>query len=218
MPVSPRFAPSRILRRRSTSGRSANFRAIAVPPAKSMPNFRPFCTKIANTPTRISAQEAKIAHHLYLRKSMLVWRNSSMARSSDRQGVDVLAPSVDDVEQRVRNEDGGEDGNEQADDERYGEPFDGSGAELEQEHRGDDDGQVRVDDGREGLREAVLDRRARSAAAPQLFADPLEDQHVRVDRHANGEDEAGNAGQRQGRSEERHGAQQQQRVQDQREH
>ena len=45
---------------------------IAVPPEKSMPNFSPFWTKTVKRPTAMSAQEAPIAHHLYLRKSMLV--------------------------------------------------------------------------------------------------------------------------------------------------
>ena len=60
------------------SGRSDRRIAIAVPPEKSMPNFRPFCTKTVKRPTPISAQEAPMAHHLYLRKSMLVWRKNSM--------------------------------------------------------------------------------------------------------------------------------------------
>ncbi len=62
----------------SISGRSAKRIAIAVPPEKSMPNFRPFCTKTVNRPTAIRAQEAPIAHHLYFRKSMLVWRKNSI--------------------------------------------------------------------------------------------------------------------------------------------
>ncbi len=54
--------------------------------------------------------------------------------------------------------------------------------------------------------------------AAQLLADALEDQHVRVDRHADRQDEAGDARQRQRGLEERHGAGEQDRVQEQREH
>src|SRR5262249_5149657 len=121
------------------SGRAPNFSAICVPPAKSMPNFRPFWTKIARSPTRISAQEAPTATHFQGRKSMWVWGKRSMP-ASDRKRVDVLPPPVLDLEHGVRHEDGGEDGDEQADDQRHGESLDRPGAELEEEDRRDDDG------------------------------------------------------------------------------
>src|SRR6202171_1172691 len=136
MPTSPRLAASRILRMRSMSGRSAKRIAIAVPPEKSMPNLRPFWTKTANIPTRISAQDAPIAHHLYFRKSMLVCRKSSIFFSFafgsclDRDGVDVLAAPVLELEDRVRHEDRREHGDEETDDQRHREALHRAGAEL----------------------------------------------------------------------------------------
>ena len=50
----------------------------------------------------------------------------------------------------------------------------------------------------------------------QLFADALVDQHVGVHRHADGEHDAGDAGQRQRRAEQRQRADDQDDVEDQR--
>src|SRR6266550_1455415 len=139
MPISPRLAPSRSLRSPSTSGRCANRTAIAVPPEKSMPNLSPFWTKIAKRPTRIRAHEAPIAHHLYLRKSMLVWRkNSISAFLLDRHRIDVLAAPVFELEHRVRHEDRREHGDEKADDQGDRKTLDRTRPELEQEERRDD--------------------------------------------------------------------------------
>src|SRR5687767_13507932 len=132
----------------------------------------------------------------------------------DRKSVDVLAPPVHQLEDRVRHEDGGEDRDEKSQDERDGESLDGPGPELEEEDRRDDYGQVRVDDRRERLGEAVLDRRLRSTPRPELLPDPLEDEDVRVDRHADGEDEAGDAGKSQSRTEEGHRAEEHDGIQD----
>src|SRR5450759_1001560 len=216
MPVSPRLPASRSLRRWSMSGREAKRSAIWVPPAKSMPNRTPL-TAIARKPTRIRAQEAPMAHHFQRRKSILVWRKSSIT-ASDRKGVDVLPPAVLEIEDRVRHEDGGEDRDQETDDERNGEPLDRSRSELEEEDRRDDDGDVRVDDRREGLGETVLDRRLRRAPGAQLLADALEDEDVRVHRHADRQDEARDSRQRQRRVENRHRRQQQDRVQDELQH
>src|SRR5262249_21317900 len=217
MPISPRPAPSRILRRWSTSGRSANRTAIAVPPEKSMPYFRPFWTKIVIRPSAITPHDRPMAHHLYFRKSMLVWRKNSIAALylyGDR--VDVLSAPVLELEDGVRDEHGREDGDEEADDQGDREALHGSCAELEQEHRRDDRGDVRVDDRRERLREAVFDRGLRRAAVAQLLADALEHEHVRVDGHTDRQDEARDARQRQRRLEERHRGREQHRVQHER--
>src|ERR1700693_4578825 len=155
MPVSPKRPASRSVRRWSMSGRVAKRSAIWVPPAKSMPSRTPR-TAIARKPTRIRAQEAPMAHPFQRGKSMLVWRKSSIA-ASDRKGVDVLPPAVLELKERLRHEDGGEDRDQETDDQRDGEPLDGPGPELEEEDRRDDDGDVRVDDRREGLGESVLD-------------------------------------------------------------
>ena len=60
-----------------------------------------------------------------------------------------------------------------------------------------------VDDRGERPLVAGVDRRARGLAEPQLLADALVDQHVRVDRHTDREHDAGDAGQRERRAERR---------------
>src|SRR6476619_1637126 len=130
----------------SRSGLCAKRTAIWVPPAKSIPNFKPFWTKIAKRPTAIKSHEAPIASHLYFRKLMLVWRNSSMPVPLYREGVDVLPPPVHQLEDRVRHEHRGENRDQETQDQRHREPLHGPCSELEQEDRRDDDGQVRVDD------------------------------------------------------------------------
>src|SRR4029077_10699549 len=124
---------------------------MAVPPEKSMPNFRPFCTNTAKTPSAISAQEAKIARHLYFRKSMLVCRKNSISGFLYGDRVDVLAAAVHELEQRVGHEDGREHRDQQTDDQRDGEALDRAGAELQQEEGRDDRRRVRVDDRGERL-------------------------------------------------------------------
>ena len=52
-----------------------------------------------------------------------------------------------------------------------------------------------VNDRQEGLLKTRLDGRRHALAAPQFLANALEDQDVGIDRHANQQDEAGDAGQ-----------------------
>ena len=72
---------------------------------------------------------------------------------------------------------------------------------------------MRVDDRAQRPREAGLDGRARRLAELELLPDALEDQDVRVDGHAHGERDAGQAGQRQGGAERRHAREEDQEVQ-----
>ncbi len=73
-----------------------------------------------------------------------------------------------------------------------------------------------VEDGAEGALEAGLQRRDQRAAAADLLADALVDQHVGVDRHTHGERDAGDARQGQRRPEQRQAAEQQAKVEEQR--
>ena len=77
-------------------------------------------------------------------------------------------------------------------------------------------GDVGVEDRPERLAIAGLDRVDQPSPAPDFLADALVDQHVGVDRGADGEDEAGDAGQGQGGVEHRHDAEDQEGVHDQR--
>ena len=72
-----------------------------------------------------------------------------------------------------------------------------AGADGVEDASGDDRRDVGVEDRGEGARIAVLDGLADRRAALELLADALEDQHVRVDRHAERQHEARDAGHRQ---------------------
>ena len=66
----------------------------------------------------------------------------------------------------------------------------GRGAELKQERRGDQRRDMRVDDGQPDAREGGLDCRPRAMGRGELLLDPLEDQHVRIDAHADRQNQA----------------------------
>ena len=66
--------------------------------------------------------------------------------------------------------------------------------ERVEDRRRDEARHVRVEDRVPGAVEARLDRGRQRLADAQLFLHPLEDQDVRVDGHADREDEAGDAG------------------------
>ena len=68
---------------------------------------------------------------------------------------------------------------------------------------GDEGGDVGIDDGRQGAREAGVEGGDRTASGAHFLAQTFVDEHVGIDRHADGEHDAGDAGQRQRRIEER---------------
>ena len=72
-------------------------------------------------------------------------------------------------------------------------------AEGTHQHDGDDDdGHVAVDDGSQAAGKAALEGAVEALAAAQLFLDALGSDDVGVNTHADGEDDAGDAGQGQG--------------------
>ena len=73
--------------------------------------------------------------------------------------------------------------------------------EQEQKGAGYHRGDVRVDNRPPGFIETGVHRRHDRLAGPQFLADALEDQHVRIHRHTDGQDHAGDARQRQRRVE-----------------
>ena len=97
-------------------------------------------------------------------------------------------------------EHGGHDTQRQGD----GKTADGARAELVQEHRGDDGGQVRVGDGDGGALETGLDGRQGREPQVQFFAYAFVDQHVGVHGHTDGQHDTGDAGQGQGGAEAGH--------------
>src|SRR5436189_289090 len=134
----------------------------------------------------------------------------------DAELLRAIGRLVDDVENHSRYEKRGEHRRAETDQQRDGESFDRAGAELKQEQRRDDRGEVRIDDRGERAGEALLDRRAHGFLLAQLFADALEYQYVRVDGHPQREDDAGEAGQRERGVEVRHHAEQDDEVQEER--
>src|SRR5438132_4960192 len=66
--------------------------------------------------------------------------------ASDRDGLDLPAAHVDEVEEQSRDKVRGEEARQEADEQRHPEALDGTAPEEHEDHRGAHDGQVRVDD------------------------------------------------------------------------
>ena len=115
----------------------------------------------------------------------------------EHPGVLCGAQRNDQPQQRARHYDRGEHAHDDAEAERQREALDDADAEAVAEHEQDRASNqrrgVRVADGRPSLGEARLDGGAQRLAAAQLFFQAREDQHVRVDRQADRENEAGDA-------------------------
>src|SRR5262245_52279425 len=107
------------------------------------------------------------------------WSMSSLPREpfSDAQPRDLPATQHE-IEDHAREQHRREHVRHQSGDERDRESLDGAGAELEQEQRADDRGDVRIEDGAEGAGVAQLHRLANALLVAQLLADALEDQNV----------------------------------------
>ena len=95
----------------------------------------------------------------------------------------------------ARDIDRGEEVGQQTESEGDGEALDRPASEEEQNSRGDDGGDVSIDDGHPGVREALIDGGRGSLAGANLFADALKDEHVGIDAHTDGENDSCNAGQ-----------------------
>jgi hypothetical protein len=111
------------------------------------------------------------------------------------------APFEPHHDQQPGDEDRGEDRGDDAEAQRDRKAAHRPRAHGEQDHRGDEGGDVGVDDRRPGLFIAKLDgaRRALGGFAA-ILADALEHQHVGIDRHADGQHDAGDPRQGQRRA------------------
>ena len=98
---------------------------------------------------------------------------------------------------RLRRQHGGEQRDDRADTEREREALDVRGREHEQDERGHDRDDVRVDDRGQALLVAGDDALPDRASGADLLLDAFEDDDVRVSRDADREDQAGDARQRQ---------------------
>ena len=95
-------------------------------------------------------------------------------------------------------------------------PRTGPDPNMIHDRRGDDVGDVGVENRGRGFLVAGVDRVEDLAAAPLLLADSLVDQHVGVDRRADRQHEAGDPGQGQRGAEDRQAGEDQEGVGDQR--
>ena len=105
------------------------------------------------------------------------------------------SPEVEDQPRHVQR---GEQADDQADREADAEALELVVADDVEDDGGEDTRQVGVDDGREGPVVAVADGHRQVRPAFAFLAEPLVDEHVGIDRHAEHEHEAGQAGQREG--------------------
>ena len=120
------------------------------------------------------------------------------------------------VEDYPRYDQRGEQAGGHADGERDTETFDRAGAHENEDDGRDERGDVRVEDGAKGFAVTGVERAAQGFAGGEFLADTLEDQHVGVHRHADGEDDAGDAGQRERGADRAHDAEEDDDVQDER--
>ena len=140
------------------------------------------------------------------------------ARSGRPKARQLLARAVDQVDDRARHEHCREDRRQNAQAVHDRKPAHRSGAEDQQRHAGDQRRDVRVEDRREGLVVAFVDRLLRTAAVAQFLAHALVDQHVGVDRHAERQRDGRDARQRQRGLQQRQQRDQQHHVDAQRDH
>ncbi len=120
-----------------------------------------------------------------------------LGHADQLQRLDVADQVVFDQQGKdgARNEQGGEQAHHDAPAQREAEALDLLAAHVVDDHADQQGGDVGVDDRAEGLVVAVLDDHTQRGAAGLLLAHALEDQHVGIHGHADGEDHSGDAGQ-----------------------
>src|SRR5690242_17326796 len=115
----------------------------------------------------------------------------SESPSLNAQLLDLVS-LIDDVEDDFRADQCREQIDRDAQTQRHGESLDWPSSEEKQRDPGDQRRHVGIDDGQQRLVVAPVDREPHTLTAPQLFPDPLENQHVRIHAHADGQHDAGN--------------------------
>ena len=127
------------------------------------------------------------------------------------QVLDPAAP-LRDVKDQASHEDCGKHAGENAQYQRYGETLHLVGANIEQHDAGNDRRQIRVDDRAHRPAKAIANRHSQRGAVFKLFANPLVNQHIRVDRHTDRQRQPRQAGQRESGFDENHQRQHHQQV------
>src|SRR5215203_2731100 len=182
-----------------------------VPPVKSMANWSPWRPPVSGpsrmkiTPGIVSSSEnAKNQRRLPMMSNTRAGLSPDRAARRAREEL-VLRDAVearlagprllhDDAHDRPGDGHRGEHRDEDTDDQDEAEAADRRRAEQEQDQGGDEARHVRVEDRVPGAVEAGLDRGGQALADPQLLLHALEDQDVGIDRHADREHEARDAG------------------------
>src|ERR1039458_9168425 len=149
-------------------------------------------------PATLKTSEKARKYHFLPRKSILVLRNNSTASPLNAQWLATLMATENELENYARDEDRGEQVCRQTEAEGHSKSFHWAGPEQEQDDGGDDRRHVRIDNGCPGVSKALLHRRGRRLAMPQLLANTLEDQNVGVNAHTDGQNHTRNS--RQGES------------------
>ncbi len=121
-------------------------------------------------------------------------------RERPRNAAEVLELELVDeqAEDRAGDVECREERGKDADQQCQAKAFDFFAAEDVEQQRGDAGGDVRVEDGAEGAVVGVAERLPDAESAVLFFAKSLEDEDVGIDAHAEREDDAGNAREREG--------------------
>src|SRR5262245_57568903 len=170
----------------SCSGTGCSVRiSTKAPPAKSMDCFKPRCTAMETIPANKTVPETISALRATPTKLTLGVLKNSMTLL-DAQLLDVTTRR-DQVVDHTRAQERGEHADDDAENKGGGEAAYRPRTVLPQDERRDEGGDVRVQDGAEGAVVTGLDGGAHRLAAAQFFANTLEDEHVGVHRHTDGE-------------------------------
>src|ERR1051325_10698397 len=152
-----------------------------VPPENSTLFAIPGPNQMYQTPLRMMIHDSAIACHFQRTKSKFGFLNMCIKKLLlDADGRRLPLRELP-LEDRLRDEDRREQIHGEAEHQRRRETSDRPGAELKEERGGDERRDVRVEQREEHAAEARVDRRANAALRRELFLDPFEDEHVRVD-------------------------------------
>src|SRR5215212_6451082 len=187
-----------------------------------MPKFIPTKKYRRTASTDIAAEHGKLQRLKRMNGNLVFvgkYWISIMTRTSlcDREGLG-LGVAVPCRHKQARNRVGREHRRENADGERHGEAANRPRSQEEEDPAGEQGREVRVDDGAERSSETLVERRDGGTTESRLLADALIDEHVGVDRHADGEQDARDAGERERSTEHRQNAEDHAHVYDNRQH
>src|SRR5207342_47532 len=197
-------AASSRLRTPSTSAGLAKRSSVTVPPVKSRAKLKPLNT-IEPMPMNMIA--AAIASDIQRRRMKSIWLSygntlkgfMTAIRYSceplDGQRLELATTAVDQRRDAARHRHRGVHRGHDAGDQRHREALDRAGAECEQRHARQQCGEVGIGNRAGGLLVTAGDRCLGWYPGAQFFAYSFIDQHVGVDRHANGQRDTGKAGQ-----------------------